>query len=76
MTINFSSKCKACKENKIAESWMEIGTQVHISGGEGGDTNHTLYQCMICGSAWIKIQKQGCGDENGTYYHSLTEPFY
>jgi len=76
MTINRTGTCDTCNGDRPADSWEEIGTQVHINGGKVGDTHHTFYQCKNCGSAWIRIEDQGGIGGNGTYYHSLTERFY
>lgn len=76
MTIQHTGKCQSCENKTPAESWQEVGSQVHLQGGKVGDTHHTFYQCNDCGSAWVKVQDQGGLGGNGTFYHSLTERFY
>jgi len=75
MGIKFNGKCHDCSNKAFSKNRNEIGSQVNIVSNIG-DTNHTFYQCCVCGSLWIKIQDQGGISGKGTFYYSLTEKFY
>lgn len=76
MSIENRGTCESCSGTKPATTWVEIGSQVHIKGGREGDTHHTIFQCHLCGSVWLRVQDQGGAGGSGTYFHLLTGRFY
>jgi len=72
--------CTAChaKNGGAAPQWKQIGEPVKttIQLGKGhDDTDHTFYQCWICGSVWVRYSDSGAGG-HGTFYKRLTESLF
>ena len=76
MTIVYTEKCADCAAGKRSEACIEIGQDVHINGGRGGDTNYKFLQCQACGSVLVRIRDSGGLGGNGTFYNVITRELF
>lgn len=76
MTINHIGRCADCTDGNPSAACVEIGTDVHISGGPAGDTDHLFLQCQTCGSVLVRIRDSGGLGGSATFYQVLTRDLF
>ena len=74
--------CESClsseKAGKLHDNTRSIGNEVLIISkvGRGKDrTEHVFFQCINCGSVWVKLVDSGAGG-HGLFYQRLTKSLF
>jgi len=76
MPITHREKCGPCANGQPSDASVQIGEEVHIDGGDAGDTDHKFLQCQNCGSVFVRIRDIGGRGGNGTFYQLLTKGLF